>query len=159
MYLDKNINVRLKTGMVLILLCGFALSGCSVFGGSGVIDAGTSCIGDSSGCISKREAALNAIMADSSKAWVYDVPDGAAYLTGVRAFAYRKLLPSLTCKELQHGMMEMAAAPSVLGNDDPSGGDPAQLSRAKILSSSVQRDLSKRYLGNCKRKRKKKRKA
>jgi len=54
--------------------------------------------------------------------------------------------------------MEMAAAPGVLGNDDPSGGDPAQLSRAKILSSSVQRDLSKRYRSNCNGKRRTKRK-
>jgi len=132
------------------------LSGCSMIGSSGVINAGTNCIGDSGDCISKREAALNTMMADGSKAWVYDVPNGSAYLSGVRAFAYQKRVASLTCHELQHGMIEMAAAPSVLARDDPSGGDPAQLSRAKILSSTVHSDLSKRYRIHCKKKSKKK---
>ena len=143
--------------MGLVLFCALMTTSCTGFGGSGVVDAGLNCIGDSSACISKREAALSALMSDGARTWVYDVPDGSAYLTGVRAMAYQKLIPSLTCKEIQHGMIEMEAAPAVLAGDDPSGGDPAQLSRAKILSASVNRDLTKRYRRNCKRKSKPKR--
>ena len=129
-----------------------ACSGISNFAGFGVINKGLKCVGDSTDCISRREAALAAMMADGAHGWVYDVPDGRAYLTGVRAMAYQKLLPSLTCKEIQHGIIEMESAPAVLMRDYPSGGDPALISRAKILSSSVNGDLAKRYRKNCKRK-------
>ena len=149
-----NLSVGLWRGVVLsgfVLGCGL-LQGCSGLGGGDVINAGTSCIGDSGKCISRREAALNAMLGDQTRAWVYDVPRGSAYLTGVRAFAYQKTMNKLSCKELRHGMKEMAAAPSVLARDDPSNDDPAQLSRAKILSASVHRSLKKRFRRKCQRK-------
>ena len=136
---------------MLVLASAFSLAACSGFGDAGLINAGTKCIGDSSKCISRRQTALNVMLVDGSRAWVYEVPSGSAYLSGVRAFAFQKTKDALSCQELQHGMMEMAAAPSVLARDDPSGGDRAQLSRAKILSASVHRDLAKRYRKNCSR--------
>jgi len=150
MFLDDYFDNRIWPRFALALFSAFSLSGCSYFGDAGLINAGTNCIGDSSECISRRQSALNTMLKDGRRAWIFDLPSGSAYLTGVRAFAYQKVQASLTCRELQHGMMEMAAAPSVLARDDPSGGDPAQLSRAKILSDSVHRDLAKRYRQNCK---------
>ena len=133
----------------LAVATSLALAACSGLGSAARIDAGNRCIGDSSTCISRRQAALNEMTNDPSHAWVYQKAPGSAYLSGVRAFAYRAAKNRLNCAQLHHGMEEMAAAPNVLALDDPSGGDPAQLSRAKILSKNVNRELSREYSKAC----------
>lgn len=139
-------------GLVAILISlglSLGLAACSGFGGGALIDAGNKCIGDSSECISRRQAALHEMTSDPSHGWVFEKATGSSYLTGVRAFAYQSAKTRLNCAQLHHGMEEMAAAPKVLARDDPSGGDPAQLSRAKILSKNVNRLLSKEYSRVC----------
>ncbi len=141
--------LRNRISLLIVIIAGFALAACSGMGSSALIDAGTGCIGDSSECVSRRQAALNEMTGDASHAWVYRQARGSAYLSGVRAFAYRSAKNRLSCAQLHHGMEEMAAAPRVLARDDPSGGDPAQLSRAKMLSATVNRELSKEYSNAC----------
>jgi hypothetical protein len=115
------------------------LSACS---GTGVdLDerAGLACVDDTPACVSRREATLKAMLADTSRKWVRETPTPEAHASGVRLFAFRGKKAELTCEELAQGRREAAAAPKALKRGQ--GLSPAQISRASLLAAEVGREL------------------
>jgi hypothetical protein len=102
--------------------------------------AGLSCVDDSPRCVAQREATLKAMLADKSRSWVKEAPTAHAHASGVRLFAFRATKAALTCEELAHGRREAEAAPKALKGHP--GLSPAQVSRASLFATEVQRELA-----------------
>jgi hypothetical protein len=59
----------------------------------------------------------------------------------VRLFAFRATKAALSCEELAHGRREAEAAPKALKGQP--GISPAQVSRATLFATEVQRELAR----------------
>jgi hypothetical protein len=124
-----------------IALGGLALfvSACSGFG-PGDTRAGLSCIDDSPECVDRRQATLQAMLADPERRWVREPSSAHAHASGVRLFAFRSRKKELTCEELAIGRREADSVPkSLRGAKELS---PAQVSRASMFASEVGRELA-----------------
>ncbi|MEO1207362.1 MAG: hypothetical protein AAFV45_13640 [Pseudomonadota bacterium] len=138
---------------ILTAVCGVlacALPGCA--GGPskaiGNPAEGLNCIDDSARCVAKRQATLRYYMASPDRNWIRQRPDGAAYASGVRLFAYKRQKDKLSCSELKSGVNEANGAPRAL---KAAGGrlTPAQVSRGKMLAQEVGRDLKREMRRRC----------
>jgi hypothetical protein len=106
------------------------------------VSAGLGCVDDSLGCRNKRQAALNALMADQSRAWVRQPPTAAAYASGVRLFAFLKRKRELSCAELNIGQREAKAARPTLRAASAQL-TPAQIARGAMLGDEVNTVLAR----------------
>lgn len=130
---------RRKATLAALGGVALVLSACS---GTGVdLDdrAGLSCLDDSPGCLARRKATLQAMLADTSRKWVRETPTPKAHASGVRLFAFRSKKTELSCEELAHGRREAEAAPKALRGQQ--GLSPAQISRASMLAAEVGKEL------------------
>ncbi|MEZ5853241.1 MAG: hypothetical protein R3D67_00295 [Hyphomicrobiaceae bacterium] len=137
---------------VLGLLTGaaMALAGCS---------AGTEfqsevrphvrCVDDSPGCVSQRQAALKAMLADPKHRWVHDHADADAYATGVRLFAFKTRKRELSCTDLKKGRHEAEAGAGTLRGPGGRHLTPAQVSRGVMFAGEVSRELAKELRRRC----------
>jgi hypothetical protein len=119
------------------------LSACTAAGVDLDDRAGLSCVDDSPACVSRRQATLQSMLADSSHKWVRETPTPRAHASGVRLFAFRRKKAELSCAELAHGRREAEAAPKVLRGAlrGEQGLSAAQISRASMLAAEVGREL------------------
>jgi hypothetical protein len=106
------------------------------------IQAGLGCVDDSLTCRNKRQAALGALLADKSRAWVRQPADAAAYASGVRLFAYKKRKRELNCEELSIGHREAKAARPTL-RAAAGALTPGQIARGAMLGDEVGRELAR----------------
>ncbi|MEQ8825357.1 MAG: hypothetical protein RIC14_13385 [Filomicrobium sp.] len=114
--------------------------------------AGLNCVDDSPNCISKRQATLNYMTNDPTRAWVRQRPTAQAYASGVRLFAFKKKKTELSCAELSVGQREADQAASVLRGPQGNSLSPAQISRGTLLAAEVGRELRREFRRRCKRK-------
>ena len=121
-------------------VCALWLSACGF--GIGLDDnrAGLSCVDDTPQCIERRQATLKSMLSDKERRWVKEAPTPQAHASGVRLFAFRSAKWELTCDELVHGRREAEAAPRALKGQH--GLSPAQVSRAALFATEVQRELA-----------------
>ena len=106
------------------------------------VAAGLGCVDDSPVCRTRRRAALDALLADRSRAWVRQPPDAAAYASGVRLFAFKKRKRELNCTELAIGQREAKAArPTLRAASDRL--TPAQIARGAMLGDEVGTELAR----------------
>jgi hypothetical protein len=112
--------------------------------------AGLSCLDDSRECIDRRTDALKRLLADPGHTWVRQPATPAAYVSGVRLFAYKGRKQSLSCEDLAHGRREADAAPQVLSGAALSGLAPAQVSRSRMLAAEVSKELLAEQRKRCK---------
>lgn len=129
-----------------------ALAGCA--GSEPAVQApglGLSCVDDSSHCISQREKAFDALMADKSRSWVKQGATAEAYASGVRLFALNKKRKDLTCDELAFGKREADAGPGVLRSQGGGRLTAAQVSRGVMLAGEVSRDLGSEFAKRCRK--------
>ena len=106
------------------------------------VAAGLGCVDDSPVCRTKRRVALDALLADRSRAWVRRPPDAAAYASGVRLFAFKKRKRELNCAELAIGQREAKAArPTLRAAADRL--TPAQIARGAMLGDEVGSELAR----------------
>ncbi|MGI9475692.1 MAG: hypothetical protein ACR2PI_03235 [Hyphomicrobiaceae bacterium] len=106
------------------------------------VAAGLGCVDDSPVCRTKRRVALDALLADRSRAWVRRPPDAAAYASGVRLFAFKKRKRELSCAELAIGQQEAKAArPTLRAAADRLS--PAQIARGAMLGDEVGTELAR----------------
>ena len=137
--------------------CLGSLAACAVFGvvaglGAGCatnapitaspVAAGLGCVDDSLDCRTKRRAALDALLADRSRAWVRQPADAEAYASGVRLFAYKKRKRELSCDELAIGQREAKAARPTL-RAAQGRLTPAQIARGALLGDEVGTELAR----------------
>lgn len=145
------IRVR-AAGRVLPLIAGslgaLVIGACSA-GLNSAPQAGMQCVDDSSHCIEQRRQALNAIMADRSRAWVREHPTPEAYASGVRLFAFKSRKTELSCDELALARREADNAPAVLRGPQAAGLTPAQVSRGVMLGAEVSRELAAEMKRRC----------
>ena len=145
------IRVR-AAGRVLPLIAGslgaLVIGACSA-GLNSAPQAGMQCVDDSSPCIEQRRQALNAIMADRSRAWVREQPTPEAYASGVRLFAFKSRKTELSCDELALARREADNAPAVLRGPQAAGLTPAQVSRGVMLGAEVSRELAAEMKRRC----------
>jgi len=145
------IRVR-AAGRVLPLIVGslgaLVIGACSA-GLNSAPQAGMQCVDDSSHCIEQRRQALNAIMADRSRAWVREHPTPEAYASGVRLFAFKSRKTELSCDELALARREADNAPAVLRGPQAAGLTPAQVSRGVMLGAEVSRELAAEMKRRC----------
>ncbi len=132
----------LKMGLGALVV--ITLAGCG--GGQGErvppLQAGLGCVDDSMECRTKRQTALETLLADQQHAWIGQPVDAAAYASGVRLFAYKKRKRHLNCGELAMGEREAKAARATLRT----AGDqltPAQISRGAMLGDEIALELAK----------------
>jgi hypothetical protein len=111
--------------------------------------AGLNCVDDSPRCVGERQAALRDMTSDTSKSWIQQPPTASAYASGVRLFAYKTKKAELTCAELQRGITEANAGPSILRGPAGAGLSPAQVSRGVILAGEVARELTREKSRRC----------
>ncbi|MFY0613516.1 MAG: hypothetical protein JXQ99_18425 [Hyphomicrobiaceae bacterium] len=104
--------------------------------------AGLGCVDDSLACRNKRRVALEALLADRSRAWVRQPADAAAYASGVRLFAFKKRKREMSCTELAIGKREAKAARPTLR---AAAGrlTPAQIARGALLGDEVGTELAR----------------
>jgi hypothetical protein len=123
---------------MLAVLGSVSLSACSI----GLDDprAGLTCIDDSAYCVDQRQATLKAMLADTERKWVREPATPQAHASGVRLFAFRTTKAQLSCEELLHGRREAESAPKALKGQPALS--PAQVSRAALFASEVQRELA-----------------
>ena len=132
------------------LALGLGVAGCASVEAPGPgLGAGHHCVDDSLECVTRRQATLKAMMADSSRGWVRQPATPHAYAAGVRLFAFRGKKKELTCEELQHGRREADAAPGALRG--AAGLTPAQTSRGTMLAAEVAKELGLEMARRCKR--------
>ena len=145
------IRVR-AAGRVLPLMAGLlgavVVGACSA-GLDSAPHAGMQCVDDSSHCIEQRRQALNAMMADKSRAWIREQPTPEAYASGVRLFAFKSRKAELTCDELALARREADNAPIVLRGPQAANLTPAQISRGVMLSAEVSRELAAEMRRRC----------
>ncbi len=106
------------------------------------VAAGLGCVDDSVGCQNKRRSALNALLADKSRAWVRQPSSAHAYASGVRLFAFKKRKRDLTCAELAIGQREAKAARPTL-RAAKGRLTPAQIARGAMLGDEVGVELAR----------------
>lgn len=106
------------------------------------IAAGLGCVDDSQGCRNRRRAALEALLADNSKAWIRRPADAEAYASGVRLFAFKKRKRELSCAELRIGQLEAKAARATLQTAKDRL-TTAQIARGALLGDEVDRELGR----------------
>ena len=106
------------------------------------VTAGLGCVDDSLGCRTKRRAALDALLADQSRAWVRQPTDAAAYASGVRLFAFKKRKRELSCDELEIGQREAKAARPTL-RAAKGRLTSAQIARGALLGDEVGTELAR----------------
>lgn len=106
------------------------------------VAAGLGCVDDSQGCRNRRQVALNALLADKSKAWIRQPSDAAAYASGVRLFAFKKRKRELSCAELKIGQLEAKAARATLQTAKDRL-TTAQIARGALLGDEVDRELAR----------------
>ncbi len=106
------------------------------------VAAGLGCVDDSLACRNKRRVALEALLADRSRAWVRQPADAAAYASGVRLFAFKKRKREMSCTELAIGKREAKAARPTLR---AAAGrlTPAQIARGALLGDEVGTELAR----------------
>jgi hypothetical protein len=129
-----------QVGLAMPLaVCVLSLAACS---GPSLDDSrsGLTCIDDSPQCIERRQATLKSMLSDRERRWVKEAPTPQAHASGVRLFAFRRAKAQLTCDELVHGRREAEAAPRALKGQN--GLSPAQVSRAAMFATEVQRELA-----------------
>jgi hypothetical protein len=119
---------------------GLMLSACTGLLSPEDSRAGLSCIDDSSECVERRQATLNAMLADKDRGWVKEPTTPQAHASGVRLFAFRSKKSELTCEELALGRREAEGAPKMLKGSQ--GLSPAQISRASLFAAEVNRELA-----------------
>ncbi len=119
---------------------GLLLAACS--GGVDLDDsrAGLSCIDDSPECVQQRQSTLKSMIADKDRKWVKEPPTAQAHASGVRLFAFRSVKAEMSCDELSHARKEADGAPKTLKTAQ--GLSPAQISRASMFASEVNKELS-----------------
>jgi hypothetical protein len=125
-------------------MLAFALTGCASNQATVVspVAAGLGCVDDSMQCRNSRRAALDALMADQTRAWVHQPPNADAYASGVRLFAFKQRKKELTCAELSIGQNEAKAARPTLR----AAGDrltPAQVARGAMLGDEIGIELAR----------------
>lgn len=133
---------------LICALMGLMATACST-GFNSPSQVGMGCVDDSSHCIEQRRVALNAIMADNSRAWVREPATPEAYASGVRLFAFKTRKKDLSCDELAVGRREAENAPAVLRGSDASRLTPAQVSRGLMLGAEVSRELAAEMKRRC----------
>ena len=106
------------------------------------VAAGLGCVDDSLDCRTKRRVALDALLADRSRAWVRQPADAEAYASGVRLFAYKKRKRELSCDELAIGQREAKAARPTL-RAAQGRLTPAQIARGALLGDEVGTELAR----------------
>lgn len=142
MQLDKR-YVNSVSALACLMMAGGA-GACATQAPQPVSDvrAGLQCVDDSLACRSQREMALNALLADKSRAWVGQSADAAAYASGVRLFAFKKRKRDLDCNELGIGQREAKAARPTLRAASASL-TPAQIARGAMLGDEVDIELAR----------------
>lgn len=115
------------------------------------LQTGLSCVDDSAHCVSQRQSALGALVADKDRAWVKDNPTPAAYASGVRLFAFKAKKGELSCAELAVGRREAEGATYALRAGQGSGLSPAQVSRGRMFAAEVGRELAREQARRCKK--------
>lgn len=126
------------------------LTACSGPGIDAESNAGLACVDDSKECVDRRGNALRTMVADRNHTWVRQPATPAAYVSGVRLFAYKSRKQVLSCEELAHGKREADAAPAVLSGATASGLSPAHVSRSRMLAAEVSRELLTEMKKRCK---------
>jgi hypothetical protein len=129
-----------------ILACGCAGPGAKPVS---PIGAGLRCVDDSQTCREHRQAALEALLADTENTWINRPPDAAAYASGVRLFAYKKRKNYLACEELAIGVSEAKAARATLrlASDRLT---PGQIARGAMLGDEIEKELKRERRRRCK---------
>ena len=123
-------------------LVALALVGCA----TNKLPKVATCLDDSSGCISQRQATLNTMLADPNRAWVGKTPTPVVYATGVRLFAWRKSKSDLSCGELKSGIAETGGARTTLAENIP-GASKTRIGQIIALSDDVNRELKRTARG------------
>lgn len=118
---------------------GLALSACTGMLDPGDSKAGLSCVDDSPECVERRESTLKSMLADKSRTWVKEPATPQAHASGVRLFAFRSKKAEMTCEELALARKEAEGAPKALKSAQ--GLSPAQISRASMFATEVNREL------------------
>lgn len=132
------------------LIC-LIVSGCAGTSGPDLSpQAGLGCIDDSSQCISFRQNALSAMLADPKRAWVHERPTPGTYATGVRLFAFKKKKRDLSCEELKRGKLEADNARPSLTTVRQHLTD-AQMARATMLAAEVGGELKRELKRRCRK--------
>ncbi|MGI9406803.1 MAG: hypothetical protein ACR2O4_10575 [Hyphomicrobiaceae bacterium] len=124
-------------GAVILGIAAIMLSGCTL----GAPKLAT-CLDDSAACIAERKSTLNSLVADKSRSWVMQRPSPAVYATGVRLFAYRRTMGTLTCPELAAGIAETGGARKTLASG-VNGASKTRLGQIVSLSDDVNTELKR----------------
>ncbi len=127
----------------LVALAVLAATGCSTLNSADLAPTGMNCVDDSPRCVAERSEALSRLAGDPSKSWIKQRASARAYASGVRLFAFKTFKQRLTCAELAIGRREAEAGPSILRGPQGRELTPAQVSRGVMLSSEVNKDLSR----------------
>jgi hypothetical protein len=102
--------------------------------------AGLACIDDSPECVEQRQSTLKSMLADKQRRWVKEPATPQAHASGVRLFAFRSIKAELSCEELSYARKEAEGAPKSL--KAAQGLSPAQVSRASMFATEVNRELA-----------------
>jgi hypothetical protein len=129
------------------LALALSVPGCSNPNLDAGANAGLACLDDSKECIDRRGDALRTMISDRNHGWVRQPATPAAYVSGVRLFAYKSRKQVLSCEDLAHGKREADAAPAAL--NAAAGASPAQISRSRMLAGEVSKELHAELKRRC----------
>lgn len=133
-------------GLGIVLALALGLSACATKAPEPIspVRSGLACVDDSTECRSRRQIALNALLADKSNSWIQAPADASAYASGVRLFAYMKKKRELNCSELTAGLKEAKSARPTL-KAATARLTTAQVARGALLGDEVSRVLKREH--------------
>ena len=133
-----NDLIRRQRGLVATAF-GLLLAAC-VTGGE---IAGEPCLDDSGGCVDRRIAVLDAMVADPQRHWVNEPASRQMHASGIRLFAYQATKDKMSCQELSAGLREMKEVKLALGSGPAPGMSAERGNLVKAMADDVAEQLHK----------------
>lgn len=122
---------------------GLALAACATGGEI----AGDPCLDDSGGCVDRRVALVNAMVADPQRHWVNEPASRQMHASGVRLFAYQATKDKMSCQELAAGLREMKEVKLALGTGPAAGMSAERGNLVKAMADDVAAQLLRSFKG------------